>query len=139
MSLRPPSNHLFIFVKDIDLFCFYFCRLLVLCPLKLVSHLRIREIFWHNYVYHRECFNSLLISRCLVSDEFVNIPGKRPRDLLNPKAVKYLQAVFAIKDAISKRESREISALFGITVAQVSFFFLIYILFGYAFYILCQI
>ncbi|CAD5326922.1 unnamed protein product [Arabidopsis thaliana] len=49
--------------------------------------------------------------------------GKRPRDLLNPKAVKYLQAVFAIKDAISKRESREISALFGITVAQVREFF----------------
>ncbi|VVB07019.1 unnamed protein product [Arabis nemorensis] len=49
--------------------------------------------------------------------------GKRPRDLLNPKAVKYLQAVFAIKDAISKKESREISALFGITVAQVREFF----------------
>ncbi|ESQ37919.1 hypothetical protein EUTSA_v10028403mg [Eutrema salsugineum] len=49
--------------------------------------------------------------------------GKRPRDLLNPKAVKYLQAVFAIKDAISKKESREISALFGITVAQVRDFF----------------
>lgn len=55
----------------------------------------------------------------IVFDEFVNISGKRPRDLLNPKAVKYLQAVFAVKDAISKRESREISALFGITVAQV--------------------
>ncbi|EOA22544.1 hypothetical protein CARUB_v10003204mg [Capsella rubella] len=52
----------------------------------------------------------------------INI-GKRPRDLLNPKAVKYLQAVFAVKDAISKRESREISALFGITVAQVREFF----------------
>ncbi|KAL1225132.1 Homeobox protein LUMINIDEPENDENS [Cardamine amara subsp. amara] len=49
--------------------------------------------------------------------------GKRPRDLLNPKAVKYLQAVFAVKDAISKKESREISALFGITVAQVRDFF----------------
>ncbi|XP_010456015.1 PREDICTED: homeobox protein LUMINIDEPENDENS-like [Camelina sativa] len=49
--------------------------------------------------------------------------GKRPRDLLNPKAAKYLQAVFAVKDAISKRDSREISALFGITVAQVRDFF----------------
>ncbi|CAH2071940.1 unnamed protein product [Thlaspi arvense] len=49
--------------------------------------------------------------------------GKRPRDLLNPKAVKYLQAVFAIKDVISKKECREISALFGITVAQVRDFF----------------
>ena len=46
-------------------------------------------------------------------------PGKRPRDLLNPKAVKYMQAVFSIKDAISKKESREISALFGVTVTQV--------------------
>ena len=46
--------------------------------------------------------------------------GKRPRDLLNPKAVKYMQSVFSIKDAISKKESREISALFGVTVTQVS-------------------
>lgn len=45
--------------------------------------------------------------------------GKRPRDLLNPKAVKYMQSLFAIKDSISKKESREISALFGISVAQV--------------------
>jgi hypothetical protein len=64
--------------------------------------------------------------------------GKRPRDLLNPKAVKYLQAVFAIKDAISKRESREISALFGITVAQVLFFYMICTLFCHAFRIPCQ-
>ncbi|CAN8308647.1 unnamed protein product [Cochlearia groenlandica] len=49
--------------------------------------------------------------------------GKRPRDLLNPKAVKYLQEVFAIKDVISKKESREISALFGITIAQIRDFF----------------
>ncbi|XVF32729.1 hypothetical protein REPUB_Repub17cG0108000 [Reevesia pubescens] len=49
--------------------------------------------------------------------------GKRPRDLLNPKAVKYMQAIFSIKDAISKRESREISALFGVTVTQVRDFF----------------
>lgn len=47
------------------------------------------------------------------------VSGKRPRDLLNPKAVKYLQAVFSIKDAISKKESREIGALFGVTVTQV--------------------
>ncbi|XP_061369379.1 homeobox protein LUMINIDEPENDENS [Gastrolobium bilobum] len=45
--------------------------------------------------------------------------GKRPRDLLNPKAVNYMQSVFSIKDAISKKESREISALFGVTVTQV--------------------
>ncbi|XP_010542862.1 PREDICTED: homeobox protein LUMINIDEPENDENS [Tarenaya hassleriana] len=49
--------------------------------------------------------------------------GKRPRDLLNPKAIKYMQEVFSIKDAISKKESREISALFGITVSQVREFF----------------
>lgn len=49
--------------------------------------------------------------------------GKRPRDLLNPKAVKYMQSVFSIKDAISKKESREISALFGVTVTQVRDFF----------------
>ncbi|KAF3436407.1 hypothetical protein FNV43_RR23499 [Rhamnella rubrinervis] len=52
----------------------------------------------------------------------INI-GKRPRDLLNPKAVKYMQSVFSIKDAISKKESREISALFGVTVTQIREFF----------------
>lgn len=30
-----------------------------------------------------------------------------------------MQSVFSIKDAISKKESREISALFGVTVTQV--------------------
>ncbi|GMH25994.1 hypothetical protein Nepgr_027837 [Nepenthes gracilis] len=49
--------------------------------------------------------------------------GKRPKDLLNPKAVKYMQSVFSIKDAISKKESREISARFGVTVTQVRDFF----------------
>ncbi|KAK7396862.1 hypothetical protein VNO78_18024 [Psophocarpus tetragonolobus] len=49
--------------------------------------------------------------------------GKRPRDLLNPKAVNYMQSVFSIKDAISKKELREISALFGVTVTQVRDFF----------------
>ncbi|KAK8499508.1 hypothetical protein V6N12_011593 [Hibiscus sabdariffa] len=49
--------------------------------------------------------------------------GKRPRDLLNPKAVKYMQGVFSIKDAITKKESREISAQFGVTVTQVRDFF----------------
>ncbi|KAK6115026.1 hypothetical protein DH2020_007295 [Rehmannia glutinosa] len=49
--------------------------------------------------------------------------GKRPRDLLNPKAVKYMQFVFSTKDAISKRETREISAHFGVTVTQVRDFF----------------
>lgn len=52
----------------------------------------------------------------------INI-GKRPRDLLNPKALKYMQAVFSIKDAISKKESREIGALFGLTVTQVREYF----------------
>ncbi|CAA0832042.1 Homeobox protein LUMINIDEPENDENS [Striga hermonthica] len=49
--------------------------------------------------------------------------GKRPRDLLNPKAVKYMQSLFSTKDAISKRETREISAQFGVTVTQVRDFF----------------
>ncbi|KAK3041464.1 hypothetical protein RJ639_000441 [Escallonia herrerae] len=49
--------------------------------------------------------------------------GKRPRDLLNPKAVKYMQSVFSIKDAITKKESREISDLFGVTATQVREFF----------------
>ncbi|KAF2298511.1 hypothetical protein GH714_023882 [Hevea brasiliensis] len=35
---------------------------------------------------------------------------KRPRDLVNPKAIKYMQAVFSIKNAISKKESHELSA-----------------------------
>jgi len=54
-----------------------------------------------------------------ISDLSLFVSGKRPRDLLNPKAVKYMQSVFSIKDAISKKESREISALFGVTVTQV--------------------
>ncbi|XP_052196130.1 homeobox protein LUMINIDEPENDENS [Diospyros lotus] len=49
--------------------------------------------------------------------------GKRPRDLLNPKAVNYMQSVFSVKDAITKKEFREISALFGVTVTQVREFF----------------
>ncbi|KAL3644793.1 hypothetical protein CASFOL_009973 [Castilleja foliolosa] len=49
--------------------------------------------------------------------------GKRPRDLLNPKAVKYMHYVFSIKDAINKRETREMSAQFGVTVTQVRDFF----------------
>ncbi|KAK1394228.1 hypothetical protein POM88_013284 [Heracleum sosnowskyi] len=44
--------------------------------------------------------------------------GKRPRDLLNPKAMKYMQSFFSIKDATNKRESREISVLFGVTATQ---------------------
>lgn len=38
---------------------------------------------------------------------------------MNPKAVNYMQSVFSIKDAISKKELREISALLGVTVTQV--------------------
>nr|XP_011470994.1 PREDICTED: homeobox protein LUMINIDEPENDENS [Fragaria vesca subsp. vesca] len=52
----------------------------------------------------------------------INI-GKRPRDLLNPKAIKYMQSVFSVKDAITKKESRELSALFGVSVSQVREFF----------------
>ncbi|CAI9781120.1 unnamed protein product [Fraxinus pennsylvanica] len=49
--------------------------------------------------------------------------GKKPRDLLNPKAIKYMQSVFALKDTISKKETREISSLFRITATQVRDFF----------------
>jgi hypothetical protein len=38
---------------------------------------------------------------------------------LNPKAVNYMQSLFAVKDTIGKRETREISALCGVTVTQV--------------------
>ncbi|XP_020698720.1 homeobox protein LUMINIDEPENDENS isoform X1 [Dendrobium catenatum] len=53
----------------------------------------------------------------------IKIAGKKPRDLLNPKAVKYMQSIFAIKDTIGKKETREISALCGVTVTQVRDFF----------------
>ncbi|XP_076950363.1 homeobox protein LUMINIDEPENDENS-like [Bidens hawaiensis] len=49
--------------------------------------------------------------------------GKKPRDLLNPKAIKYMQSVFAVKDEISKKEIRAISGLFGLTATQVRDFF----------------
>ncbi|CDP03525.1 unnamed protein product [Coffea canephora] len=49
--------------------------------------------------------------------------GKRPRDLLNPKAIKYMQSIFSVKDAITKKETREISALYGVTATQVREFF----------------
>ncbi|CAH9117379.1 unnamed protein product [Cuscuta epithymum] len=49
--------------------------------------------------------------------------GKRPRDLLNPKAIKYMQSIFSIKDVINKKETHEISALFGVTATQVRDFF----------------
>lgn len=49
--------------------------------------------------------------------------GKRPRDLLNPKAIKYMQSIFSVKDVITKKETREISALFGVTATQVREFF----------------
>ncbi|CAI9297185.1 unnamed protein product [Lactuca saligna] len=49
--------------------------------------------------------------------------GKRPRDLLNPKAIKYMQSIFSVKDEISKKEIRAISALFGLTATQVRDFF----------------
>eukprot|EP01018_Ginkgo_biloba_P017844 Gb_02139 [translate_table: standard] len=46
--------------------------------------------------------------------------GRRPRDSLSPKAVKCLQGIFAIKDTVTKREAREISALCGATITQHS-------------------
>ncbi|KAJ1286980.1 hypothetical protein BS78_03G394400 [Paspalum vaginatum] len=49
--------------------------------------------------------------------------GKRPRDLLNPKTVKRMQSLFALKDTIGKKETREISLLCGVTVTQVREFF----------------
>uniref|UniRef100_A0ACD5WIT5 Uncharacterized protein n=1 Tax=Avena sativa TaxID=4498 RepID=A0ACD5WIT5_AVESA len=49
--------------------------------------------------------------------------GKKPRDLLNPKAVNSMQSLFAVKDSLGKRETREISALCGVTVTQVREFF----------------
>lgn len=49
--------------------------------------------------------------------------GKRPRDLLNPKAVKFMQELFSIKDAMNKKEIREICSLFGITATQAREFF----------------
>ncbi|WVZ67528.1 hypothetical protein U9M48_016590 [Paspalum notatum var. saurae] len=49
--------------------------------------------------------------------------GKRPRDLLNPKTVKCMQSLFALKDTIGKKETREISLLCGVTVTQVREFF----------------
>ncbi|KAK3162944.1 hypothetical protein QOZ80_1BG0095680 [Eleusine coracana subsp. coracana] len=49
--------------------------------------------------------------------------GKKPRDLLNPKAVKCMQSLFALKDTIGKKETREISVLCGVTVTQVREFF----------------
>ncbi|CAL4945694.1 unnamed protein product [Urochloa decumbens] len=50
--------------------------------------------------------------------------GKRPRDLLNPKAVKCMQSLFALKDTIGKKETQEISLLCGVTVTQVREFFM---------------
>nr|GEV55062.1 homeobox protein luminidependens [Tanacetum cinerariifolium] len=47
--------------------------------------------------------------------------GKRPRDLLNPKAIKYMHSIFSVKDELSKKETRAISALFGLTATQKYF------------------
>lgn len=38
---------------------------------------------------------------------------------MNPKAVKCMQSLFALKDTIGKKETREISLLCGVTVTQV--------------------
>ncbi|KAJ6674906.1 HOMEOBOX PROTEIN LUMINIDEPENDENS [Salix viminalis] len=89
-----------------------------------------RELF-HNQTDHLQ---RIVVTQCkltgvnLLSQEMaagalsIKI-GKRPRDLINPKAVKYMQEVFSIKDAFSKKESREISVQFGATLTQVRDFF----------------
>ncbi|KAJ6319806.1 hypothetical protein OIU78_015255 [Salix suchowensis] len=86
-----------------------------------------RELF-HNQTDHLQ---RIIVTQCKLSG--VNplsqemaagaLIGKRPRDLINPKAVKYMQEVFSIKDAFSKKESREISVQFGATLTQVQDFF----------------
>ncbi|KAH7296533.1 hypothetical protein KP509_26G026900 [Ceratopteris richardii] len=49
--------------------------------------------------------------------------GKKLGDSLTSKALKCLYNVFSIKDTITKKEAREISALCGATVTQVREFF----------------
>lgn len=75
----------------------------------------------------KNVFSKSIVSYCLCFlwfNEFIYcFTGKRPRDLLNPKAVKYMQEIFSVKDSISKKECRDISAQFGITVTQVIFSF----------------
>ncbi|KAB5527460.1 hypothetical protein DKX38_021307 [Salix brachista] len=73
-----------------------------------------RELF-HNQTDH--------LQRIVAAGALSIKIGKRPRDLINPKAVKYMQEVFSIKDAFSKKESREISVQFGATLTQVRDFF----------------
>lgn len=89
------------------------------CPSKLVSHLP--TLF--SFEIKRDYLNLLFYQLCQlnVSMIFFVYIGKKPRDLLNPKAVKYLQSIFSIKDNIGKKELREISANCGITITQVSF------------------
>lgn len=70
----------------------------------------------HTHVYG--CFDLNFETRVFLIFVF-HLIGKKPRDLLNPKAVKYMQSIFSIKDTIGKKETREISALCGITVTQV--------------------
>ena len=48
-------------------------------------------------------------------------PGKKTGETFTPKALKCLYNVFSIKDTITKKEARDISALTGATVTQVSF------------------
>jgi len=35
----------------------------------------------------------------------ITCAGKRPRDLLNPKAVKCMQSLFALKDTVGKKRN----------------------------------
>ncbi|GAB2234336.1 hypothetical protein Drorol1_Dr00003584 [Drosera rotundifolia] len=63
------------------------------------------------------------LSQEMAAGAFSVTIGKRPRDMLNPKFVKHIQSVFSIKDAMSKKETREICTLYGLTVTQVREYF----------------
>jgi hypothetical protein len=48
-------------------------------------------------------------------------PGKKSGETFTPKALKCLYNVFSIKDTITKKEARDLSALTGATITQVSY------------------
>lgn len=53
--------------------------------------------------------------------------------MVNPKAIKYMQSVFSLKDNITKKEMREIVALYGVTVTQVGVLVLLLMPYGVRF------
>ncbi|KAG1371230.1 homeobox protein LUMINIDEPENDENS-like [Cocos nucifera] len=91
------------------------CKLTGVNPLSQEMEFRV-SILDANYAYSS---SSAILAAGALSIKI----GKKPRDLLNPKAVNYMQSVFSVKDTIGKKETREISALCGITVTQVREFF----------------